>query len=374
MNEQAGDLAGLTQKEAGERVLAWAEEHGLVEKREHYRHAVGTCERCHSRIEPLVSLQWWCAMEEPAAPAIEALSERRVRFHPESQHRFAITSLEEAPDWCISRQLWWGHQLPIWTCPDGHTTVRSRSRRVRGVRRRSSSSASPTSSTRGSRRRSGRYATLGWPERDARARALLPGERQLDRARDHPALGEPHDLDGARGARRDPVHRRDHPLDRARGRRAADVEEPRHRHRPDGADRGARRGRDALRPPQDLLDAGRALLVRRDRGRAQARDQALERRAADPPERRGCHPGARATRPRGALDPRPARGRARASSRTRGRAFDFAESTRRSTTSRSTTSATGTRRRSSRGSTTATTRRSARRWPRSSACSRSCTR
>jgi valyl-tRNA synthetase len=123
MNEQAGDLAGLTQEEAGARVLAWADERGLVEKREPYRHSVGTCERCHSRIEPLISLQWWCAMEQPARPAIAALEERRVRYHPESQHRFAIASLEETPDWCISRQLWWGHQLPIWTCPDGHLTV-----------------------------------------------------------------------------------------------------------------------------------------------------------------------------------------------------------------------------------------------------------
>jgi valyl-tRNA synthetase len=123
MNEQAGDLAGLTQEEAGARLIAWAEERGLVEKREPYRHSVGTCERCHSRIEPLISLQWWCAMKEPAAPAISALKERRVRYHPESQHRFAIASLEETPDWCISRQLWWGHQLPIWTCPDGHLTV-----------------------------------------------------------------------------------------------------------------------------------------------------------------------------------------------------------------------------------------------------------
>ena len=123
MNEQAGDLVGLTQDEAGARLLAWAEERGLVEKREPYRHSVGTCERCHSRIEPLISLQWWCAMKEPAAPAIDVLKERRVRYHPESQHRFAIASLEETPDWCISRQLWWGHQLPIWTCPDGHLTV-----------------------------------------------------------------------------------------------------------------------------------------------------------------------------------------------------------------------------------------------------------
>ena len=123
MSEEAGDLAGLTQEEAGSRVVAWIEERGLLEKREPYRHSVGTCERCHSRIEPLISLQWWCAMKEPARPAIEALRERRVRYHPDSQHRFALASLEESPDWCISRQLWWGHQLPIWYCPDGHTTV-----------------------------------------------------------------------------------------------------------------------------------------------------------------------------------------------------------------------------------------------------------
>ncbi len=124
MCDAAGpEFAGLDQREADDRVVAWLKEHDQLEKREHYRHAVGTCERCHSRIEPLVSLQWWCAMEELARPAIEALQERRVRFHPESQHRFAIKSLEEAPDWCISRQLWWGHQLPIWYCPDGHVTV-----------------------------------------------------------------------------------------------------------------------------------------------------------------------------------------------------------------------------------------------------------
>jgi valyl-tRNA synthetase len=122
MNEEAGELAGLTQKEADERVVAWLKEHDQLEKREHYRHAVGTCERCHSRIEPLVSLQWWVAMEEPARPALEALRERRVRFHPESQHQFAIRSFEEIPDWNISRQLWWGHQIPIWQCPDGHLT------------------------------------------------------------------------------------------------------------------------------------------------------------------------------------------------------------------------------------------------------------
>jgi valyl-tRNA synthetase len=123
MSEEAGDLAGLTQDEAGERILSWAKERGLLEKVESYRHSVALCERCESRIEPLISLQWWCAMEELKKPALEALRERRVRYHPESQHRFAIDSLENAPDWNISRQLWWGHQLPVWYCPDGHITV-----------------------------------------------------------------------------------------------------------------------------------------------------------------------------------------------------------------------------------------------------------
>ncbi|HEX6491716.1 MAG TPA: valine--tRNA ligase [Gaiellaceae bacterium] len=124
MTEQAGELAGLTQEEAGERILAWCRERGQLEAQEPYRHAVALCERCKSRIEPLISLQWWCSMEELKRPALAALRERRVVYHPESQHRFAIDSLEQAPDWNISRQLWWGHQLPVWHCPDGHVTVR----------------------------------------------------------------------------------------------------------------------------------------------------------------------------------------------------------------------------------------------------------
>jgi valyl-tRNA synthetase len=122
LSAEAGELAGLTQEEADERIVAWLKEHDQLEKRESYRHAVALCERCKSRIEPLISSQWWCAMDELKQPALAALRERRVRFHPESQHRFAIESLEAAPDWNISRQLWWGHQLPLWECPDSHAT------------------------------------------------------------------------------------------------------------------------------------------------------------------------------------------------------------------------------------------------------------
>src|SRR5256714_3286172 len=123
MSDAAGELAGLTQAEAAARVLAWCEERGRLERREPYRHTVAVCERCESRIEPLISLQWWCRMDDLKRPALEALRERRVRYHPESQPRFAIDSLENAPDWNISRQIWWGHQLPVWYCPDGHVTV-----------------------------------------------------------------------------------------------------------------------------------------------------------------------------------------------------------------------------------------------------------
>jgi valyl-tRNA synthetase len=178
MNDQVPELAGLTQEEASERILTWCDDRGHLVSREPYRHAVALCERCETRIEPRVSLQWWCSMEELKKPALAALREGRVRFHPESQHRFAIESLEDAPDWCVSRQLWWGHQLPIWECPDGHLTVEetepgactecgskelTRSEDVLDTW--FSSALWP-------------FATLGWPDDTDDLRAFYPGNLQ----------------------------------------------------------------------------------------------------------------------------------------------------------------------------------------------------
>jgi valyl-tRNA synthetase len=175
MNDAAGPLAGLTQAEADERVLTWLRERGRLEQEEPYRHAVALCERCESRIEPLISLQWWCAMGELKQAALAALREGRVRYHPESQHRFALESLEAAPDWNISRQLWWGHQLPVWYCPDGHVTVEESepaacaecgsdelTREEDVLDTWFSSALWP-------------FATLGWPEDTPELRAFYPG-------------------------------------------------------------------------------------------------------------------------------------------------------------------------------------------------------
>ena len=123
MSEDAGELAGLTQEEAGERVIAWARDRDLLDRQEPYRHSVGHCSRCKTRIEPLVVPQWWVAMEELAAPAIAAIREGRVRFTPERFSRVCLDWLENVRPWCISRQIWWGHRIPVWYCPDGHVTV-----------------------------------------------------------------------------------------------------------------------------------------------------------------------------------------------------------------------------------------------------------
>ncbi len=123
MNEHAGDLAGMTQEEAEERILAWLRERGQLDQRESYRHSVGHCDRSKDRIEPLITEQWYVDMKELAAPAIDAIRDRRVEFTPENQAAVALDWLENIRPWNVSRQLWWGQRIPAWHCPDGHLTI-----------------------------------------------------------------------------------------------------------------------------------------------------------------------------------------------------------------------------------------------------------
>jgi len=123
MNDAAGEYAGLEQKEAEKRIVAKLREEGLLESAEPYRHSVGHCDRCGSRIEPLITLQWWCEMTELARPAIEAVRDGRIVFRPERYADVYLRWMESIRPWCVSRQLWWGHRIPVWYCPDGHLTV-----------------------------------------------------------------------------------------------------------------------------------------------------------------------------------------------------------------------------------------------------------
>jgi valyl-tRNA synthetase len=115
-------LIGLTEEEASDYVVEWLREEGLLEKRESYRHSVGHCERSGTRIQPLISPQWWCEMKPMAARAIEEIESGRVRFHPPVHNKVALDWLKSIRPWNVSRQLWWGHQLPIWYCANGHVT------------------------------------------------------------------------------------------------------------------------------------------------------------------------------------------------------------------------------------------------------------
>jgi valyl-tRNA synthetase len=115
MTAAAGErYAGLTVQEAQERVVADLEQQGLVRAREEYVHTVPFSQRSGERVEPLISLQWFMRMDELAAPAIDVVRDGRVRIHPPSQSKRYLDWLAEIRPWCISRQLWWGHQIPVW--------------------------------------------------------------------------------------------------------------------------------------------------------------------------------------------------------------------------------------------------------------------
>ncbi len=127
MTRDAGRFAGLDRFEARERVAQALEQAGLVVRREPYRTRVGRCDRCHTVIEPALSEQWFCDVREMAQRAADAIRTGRVRFFPERWARVAVDWLDNIRPWCISRQLWWGHRIPVWWCEACNQPVASKS-------------------------------------------------------------------------------------------------------------------------------------------------------------------------------------------------------------------------------------------------------
>ncbi len=118
MNENAGAFQGLDRTRARQRVVEELEKKDLLEKVEDHLHSVGHCYRCHTVVEPRLSLQWFVKMRPLAERAIEATKTGRVVFHPERWTKVYLQWLDQVRDWCISRQIWWGHRIPVWYCRD----------------------------------------------------------------------------------------------------------------------------------------------------------------------------------------------------------------------------------------------------------------
>ncbi|MDI6774161.1 MAG: valine--tRNA ligase [Verrucomicrobiota bacterium] len=116
MNEEAGPYQGLDRFECRKKILVDLEKQGLLEKVEEHRHAVGHCYRCDTVVEPRLSAQWFVKMKPLAAPAIEAVKSGKVTFTPARWTKVYLEWMENIRDWCISRQIWWGHRIPVFSC------------------------------------------------------------------------------------------------------------------------------------------------------------------------------------------------------------------------------------------------------------------
>ena len=124
VNNLGGKYEGMDRYEARKAIVADLDAQGYLVKVEDYSHNVGTCYRCHNDVEPIISAQWFVKMKPLAEKAIDVVKEGETKFVPDRFTKTYLNWMENVRDWCISRQLWWGHQIPAWTCADcGHITV-----------------------------------------------------------------------------------------------------------------------------------------------------------------------------------------------------------------------------------------------------------
>ena len=123
INENGGPYKGLDRYEARKKIVADLEAQGLLVKTEVHNVPAGTCYRCDTVVEPYLSEQWFCAMKVLAAPAIAAVKREEIHFHPERWTKLYLDWMENIRDWCISRQIWWGHRIPVWYCANKHAVA-----------------------------------------------------------------------------------------------------------------------------------------------------------------------------------------------------------------------------------------------------------
>ena len=124
VNEFGGKYEGMDRYEARKAIVADLAEQGYLIETEDYSHNVGTCYRCHNDVEPIISAQWFVKMQPLAEEAIKVVKDGQTKFVPDRFSKTYLNWMENVRDWCISRQLWWGHQIPAWTCEEcGHITV-----------------------------------------------------------------------------------------------------------------------------------------------------------------------------------------------------------------------------------------------------------
>ena len=130
MNDAAGKYAGLERFVARARIVEDLEKLGLIERTAEHMHAIGTCDRCKSIVEPRISTQWFCRMKPLAEPAKKVVLDGLIEVVPDNQRTILLQWFENIRDWCISRQLWWGHRIPIWHCAGCKDMVPARDSRV----------------------------------------------------------------------------------------------------------------------------------------------------------------------------------------------------------------------------------------------------